>query len=395
MVKKVSWPEPRFEEGSPFFYVNEKKIAWQRVCLGGVKKFLDHVYGMERENRGKTSDDEKLLYEETARKYLAEKRDHYRDLTSWRMQSTMSPKSLRTYLSAVQEFFDVHGIVLDKEKFKKVKKAFKGGDEAPTDAPDHGMIRSFLEHADVRLKAITLLGASSGMRIGEILSISEKSIDWDRMMIILKAADTKTQTGRNVFFTKECERALTTYLKVKAQYIEKNNEIAARIRSPRQAVDDGRVFPFSEVSINRSWNRTLKKAGQLQKNDWGYVTFHLHSLRKFFSVQLRRNQCPDSIVEFLLGHKIHLGMYTEYTPEILEEAYQKYGSILTIGAADDVRKTIAGIAEKTTELNGTIRKLEAEKAALEARLKQVENVQSDEQRLFDQFKKFMAAQNNK
>jgi integrase len=340
------------------------------VSIAGVKIFLDHIYGMKRINRGKTTDEEKALYEEMARKYLDEKRDYVKDIKTWRDNSKMSPKSMRTYLSAVLEFLDVHGIVPDKEKFKKVKKDFKGGDEAPTDAPDHNMIRSFLEHADVRLKSIALVGASTGMRIGEILSITEKSISWDRRMITLKAADTKTRTGRVVFFSKECERALTAYLNVKTKYIEENNKQVARFKQDRKAVDDGRIFPFSEVSINRSWNRTLKHAGQLQKNDWGYVTFHPHSLRKFFSVQLRRNQCPDSIVEFLLGHKIHLGMYTEYTPELLEEAYEKYGSILTIGAQEDVRKTIAGIAEKTTELNGTIQKLERENKELREKIEQ-------------------------
>jgi integrase len=372
MAKKASKQEDLFKEGSPFAYMNDKKSAWQRVSIAGVKIFLDHIYGMTRVNRGKTTDVEKLLYEETGRKYLDEKRDYVKDIKTWRDNSKMSPKSMRTYLSAVLEFLDVHGIVPDKEKFKKVKKDFKGGDEAPTDAPDHALIRSFLEHADVRLKSIGLVGASTGMRIGEILSITEKSISWDRRMITLKAVDTKTRTGRVVFFSKECERALTEYLKVKTKYIEENNKQVARFKQDRKAVDDGRVFPFSEVSINRSWNRTLKHAGQLQKNDWGYVTFHPHSLRKFFSVQLRRNQCPDSIVEFLLGHKIHLGMYTEYTPEILEEAYEKYGSILTIGAADDVRKSVAAIAEKSVELNSTIKKLEEEKEDLEKRVRESE-----------------------
>jgi hypothetical protein len=102
------------------------------------------------------------------------------------------------------------------------------------------------------------------------------------------------------------------------------------------------------------------------------VIFHPHSLRQFFSTQLRRNGCPDSIVEVLLGHKPYLSTYIKYSPAELQEAYEKYSPALVIGSADDVRRTVNALAEKAIETNGTIDALTRENQELKSRLATVE-----------------------
>jgi len=382
----------------PFAYMADKEPGRRRACVASTKLFLDHIYGTSRENHGYTTQEEKDLYEKMAIEYLDDStRDRAQDLITWRKKSTMAAKTLKNYVSCVKEFFEENGFEFTKQQTKKIQAAYKGGGEAPTDAPDHGQIRSYLEHADPRMKAMALLLSSTGMRIGEALSIRESSIDWDRRMITLLAKDTKTKTGRVVFFTRESEKELTQWLRVKSGYIAEKNIIVKQLakKDPKfdhSATDDGRIFPYDPVSINRAWNRNLKHSGQFQKNDRGIVLFHPHSLRQFFSTQLRKNSCPDSIVEILLGHKPYLSTYIRYSPADLQEAYEKYSPALVIGKVDDIRKTLNGLADKAMETNGIIRDLEEKNATLQARLAQVETAQTDEQRILDLFKKFMSDQ---
>jgi integrase len=369
-------------------YLDDKNPGRLRSCIGGIKLFLDSVYGLERINHGATSPEERDLYERKAAEYIADKtRDHKKDILNWKKNSKNSPGSMRVYLGVVKEFFEENGITFTKKENDVIKAKFKGGQEAPDDAPDHGTIRSLLEHSDVRMKAVVLLLSSTGMRIGELLSIREDQIDYSRRMITLKAEDTKTKTGRNVFFTREAELALNEFLKIRSKYIEDNNNHVAKMKHGIVTVDDGRIFPHDPNSINKTWNRALKRAGMYQKTGRGQQKFHPHSLRQFFSTQLRKDGAPDSVVEVLLGHKLYLGTYTRYTPAMLQEAYEKHSAALTIGGEDQVRKTIGALAEKATALNGTIDALQRDNTTLRERLQKIEDEQAHEKALRDQVEK--------
>lgn len=378
----------------PFEYLADKEPGRRRGCIGATKLFLDHIYGTSRKNHGYTTQEEKDLYEEMAVRYIQDDtRDRMQDLISWKKKSTFAAKTMRVYLGCIKEFLEINGIELSKQQAKKIQAAYKGGDEAPTDAPDHGQIRSYLEHGDVRTKAMALLLSSTGMRVGELLSIREESIDFDRRMITLLAKDTKTKTGRVIFFTKEAEKALNQWIKVKEKYIAEKNLIVKAFgkndsKYDHSAVNDGRIFPYDPVSINRAWNRNLKRSGQYEKNDRDRVKFHPHSLRQFFSTQLRKNSCPDSIVEVLLGHKPYLSTYIRYSPVELQEAYEKFSPALIIGSQDDVRRTVNALAEKAMEHNGTIDTLKKENESirqenkeLQARLNQSEQARKEKEEL--------------
>lgn len=372
-------------------YLDDKNPGRRRGCIGAIKLFLDHVYGITRHPHGYVSQEERERYEQLASDYVADTgRDKVQDLISFRKNSTMAAKTCQVYLGIIKEFLEVNGYELSKADAKKLKKVYQGGEEAPLDAPDHGMIRSYLEHADPRMKAIALLLSSTGMRIGELLSISESSIDFDRRMITLKAQDTKTKTGRVVFFTRESEKALNHFLKVRTRYINEANAKAAKFGEDTQTVDDGRIFPYTPTSINRAWNRNLKHSGQFARNDRMRVLFHPHALRQFFSTQLRKNSCPDSVVEILLGHKPYLSTYIRFSPAELQEAYEKYSPALVIGTADDVRRTVNALADKAMQTNGMIEDLkkrnteqEEKIAALERKLISVQNDPAMDNRMLD------------
>jgi integrase len=367
-------------------YLNKKEGKWRNNCIASIKSFLELTTDCIKMERIEE-------YTPIAEKYFSEDRDHADDIIQWKKNSGLAPKTLQVYRSCIQEFLKSGGIVLDDEDLKDLKKAFRGGEEVIEDAPDKAQIRSFLEHCDVRLKAITCLASSTGLRMGEITSLTEKNFDFDLRMITIFADDSKNKKGRVTFYTKETEKALNEWIRGKGKYIADKNKVLVSFKTvDRTTKDDGRIFPYDQASLNRVWNRIVKKAGMDRKNKLGFQIFHPHALRQFFSTQMRRQGCPDSFVEALLGHAGYLPTYTRYSKQEKLELYDQYSTALTIGKADDVHRTINALAEKAAETTGKVKQLEAEKEALEARLKDIEQVQTAKARIeeTDLYKKIMA-----
>jgi integrase len=334
-------------------------------------------------------------YEQLGSQYVKDtKRNRLQDIKNWKKTSTKSPASMRGYLVAVRGFFRKNKIVLSEEDKEDISKMFKGGEEAPGDAPDHAQIRRFLEFAPPHIKAICLLMSATGMRIGGTCKFKESQIDWDRRMITLLAKDEKGDKGRVVFFTEEAEIAVKEYLRVRKQIIAKNNRTVLNFTNTDKGKErhkeggnlckiDGRLFPFDEATITRAWNKTLRRSGQLKKNYLDRVIFHPHTLRSFFITYMKNDGCPSEVVEVLVGHKLYLN-YTRFTPLMLQEHYEKHSNVLVIGSEEKVRKTIDGITAKITELEGKNAAKDATIADLQSKLAEVERVQQKEKRLRDE-----------
>ncbi|MFY9981173.1 MAG: site-specific integrase, partial [Methanoregula sp.] len=346
-----------------FAYLEDRDSASKATTLAGIKHFLDSVYGTSRVNTRQTTAEEMARYEQLGSQYVKDtKRDRLQDIKSWKKTSTKSPASMRGYLVAVRGFFKKNKIVLSDEDKEEISRLFKGGEEAPVDAPDHAQIRRFLEFAPPHIKAICLLMSATGMRIGGTCKFKETQIDWDRRMITLLAKDEKGDKGRVVFFSEEAEQAVREYLKIRRKIIAKNNRTVLNFTNTDKGKErhkeggnlcreDGRLFPFDEATITRAWNKTLKKSGQLRRNHLDRVIFHPHTLRSFFITYMKNDGCPSEVVEVLVGHKLYLN-YTRFTPLMLQEHYEKHSNVLVIGSEEKVRKTIDGITAKITELEG-------------------------------------------
>ena len=124
-----------------------------------------------------------------------------------------------------------------------------------------------------------------------------------------------------------------------------------------------------------------------QKNaKTGFINYHPHGMRKYFSTQMRLAGCPSDIVEILMGHTVNLPMYVNFSTKQYQEMYEKHSEDLTIGDADDIARTVKEIEGKFTEQNGKLTSLESELIALReenARLKnndEMEKLRKDTER---------------
>jgi integrase/recombinase XerD len=149
-----------------------------------------------------------------------------------------------------------------------------------------------------QIKAIILLGISSGMRAEEIYQLSTKDIDIDNRIIYINhnpenGQTTKTKRSRVTFFNDETQEALSDFL------IFFNN-------------GNGLKCLFTQSHISRIFRNSKLK---------------VKDLRKFFSQEWDRRGGPTSIKKILMGHSLRndvdLMHYNAQSEEDLKKIYDK------------------------------------------------------------------------
>lgn len=136
---------------------------------------------------------------------------------------------------------------------------------------------------DIRDRALILLLLRTGMRIGELLNVKVSDIILPEQKILLYQGS-KNYTGRVVYFSKDAEKALQNWLKIR---------------------DSTKTFLFyshsrQTISYVATWTvmrNALKNAGLLNKG------YSLHSLRHTFATDMLNAGLRLEVLQQLLGHR--------------------------------------------------------------------------------------------
>ena len=123
----------------------------------------------------------------------------------------LSPATIHSYLAAIKRFYDMNDIVLNWKKIKAYQGEFYRvvDDEAYT----HEQIRLLVDNANMRDKAIILLMASTGMRLGAIPKITLKDLTPNDSYGIYKIrVYKKAHEQYYTFCTPESRKAVDVYL---------------------------------------------------------------------------------------------------------------------------------------------------------------------------------------
>ena len=167
--------------------------------------------------------------------------------------------------------------------FKKVRKLLKRNsnvrDKVISAEQFQGLMEKLPEHA----QAIVAMGFYTGMRRGEIVSLTWDRIDLGNRFIYLSAKDTKDREPRKIPICDEL------------------SEILAAI--PR-AVHDDHVFLYRGKPV-RDIRKTLEKActetgikyGRLPKDG-----FTFHGFRHTFNTLMRKSGVSESVIMLITGH---------------------------------------------------------------------------------------------
>ncbi len=322
------------------------KKSTKDVYRAGIFEFLDFIYGRQRKGKRVTKE-EKEKYEELSKQYFNEERDSLDDVTRFAASLYEKPPwTAKGYLNATKEFLAENGIEFSQRELKRIRNKLPKGNARTVDKDmDHTVLKSVLQHLDVKGRALILVLVSSGMRIGEALSIEMDDIILESEPAEIKIRGEYTRTGnqRSTFISREAKEALDEWFKIRDKWLNsarnKNKGLIGTEMSKQKETVDNRVFPFSEHIANQILSSAVKKAGLNSKDKTtNRSQIHLHSTRKFFRSQLALN-CPVDIVEALMGHEGYLtDAYRRYTKKQMAEYYQKAEHLVTISMPKEIQE---------------------------------------------------------
>lgn len=329
------------KEFSELYGNASSKVAYR----AGVISFFEFIYDFKRKGR-KTSIEEMEQFEKFAKQYFTEERNYANDLQRFASNHDIPPKTIKLYMSAVKEYLMQNDIEISQKQARTIRnKMVKGGARTIEKDLDIDTLRKIIQHMDIKGKALVLTLASSGMRIGEALSLAIKDIDLscNPPIVTIKGKNTKTGENRISFINKEAKEALIEWLKVRDSYlasaINKNKGlIEYGIAKPKSESSD-KLFPFTDGVASQFWLNAITKAGLLTRDDeTNRIQLHIHQLRKFFRSQLAL-KCPVDIVEALMGHSGYLTeAYRRYSQKQMAEFYQNTEHLLYVSMPQDIQR---------------------------------------------------------
>lgn len=350
-----------------------------------IESFLRCAYDLpKQDDSGK-----KIIhdYESYLDQYLKdENRNQSADITAFSQKlakESKSSQSARQILTYAAKFLRAHGVAASHDDVLDMKREMKGGAPTVAEPLDGDKICQALRGSNVRDRAIILTLASSGMRIGEALSLDMSDIKLDEtpVRIIVRAAKAKNKHPRFTFCSNEARDAIKVWLKNRDAFLlesSKHNQNLIAINGEQKYEKDSKrvvksapvkttsnlLFPVSDNQINSAWETLLRKAGLFQvDSETKRNIYRLHSLRRFFDTRLgTKTGMKEKMIQYFMGHLSQLeNKY--YVPELEDarEQYLKAQDALICCVPEEARSKIRTLEKITAELEETTEGLKEDK----------------------------------
>lgn len=350
------------------------KPGTRRTYASALRAYLDAVYGPQRA-AGYATAGEADAYEALAAAYLADDREYAGDIIRAIGQSDAAPNTVRYRMAAVLEFLAHHGRDISDRDRKRIRsKLPKGGVLGKRGEINAGTVRTVAGHLEEHGRALVLVLASSGMRIGEAVKIRLGDVDLDASpaAIEIRPEFSKNRTGRVAFISAEAVSEVRTWLDVRDRYLGAACERASGCVAKKDP-GDPRLFPFSAGNADAMWGRALADAGLDERDErTGRLTRTLHGLRAFFASQLGLG-CPQPVVEELLGHEGYLtNAYRRYSRQQLAEHYRAAEHHVTVLVPAEYRELRGTVQKRQEAQMAIVEDLALKNRTLESRLQQLE-----------------------
>ena len=245
----------------------------------------------------------------------------------------LSPNSINGYVNRVKQYFAYNDVVIDRSIFR-VKVGLPRTEEPDDRAPTVEEMRRILAWGKLRTKALILVLASSGMRLGEAIRLKVGDIDFNsrpvKVRLSAKVAS-KTGEGRIAYISDEAAEYLRQYL-------------GDRINNPEDWVFQSEADESRHMSEDRAWRTIIdciEKAGLGKKKETtihGRRKIHPHSFRKFFFSRVV-GIIGETAAHALMGHGTYLKTYYKRPENVRARDYLKCMPYLTIfSETTDIKK---------------------------------------------------------
>lgn len=228
----------------------------------------------------------------------------------WLDAKHTKPKTIADYMSAVRKFLGYLDMVIDPTTFKSkvtMPRVSKIADE-PLKLED---VRTILSKGrpNKKTRALILVLLSSGMRIGEALSVRVGDLDTssEPPTILIKAEYAKTRTARVAYMSDEARDAL--------------KEVIVDAPKERLAFDySGDLWQREKVTV-RTFREVVERAGLGQKIENHRIhKIHFHNFRKFFLTK-GTDKIGEHAAHALCGHGFYMDTYYRKSEEERKQDY--------------------------------------------------------------------------
>lgn len=306
-----------------------------QTYAGAIRRFMAFIYGAPSEIAD---------YEHLAARYLRDgDRNCVYDLLQfvrWESDNDVVPCTARVHIAGVQQWLienDVSFTEKDRQRLRRISP--RGGRRTNIKFVDTIALREIVAVLDPRMRAFVLVAACTGMRISEVLALVWSRVSFpDRQkmgqsekLAEIYISDSKNQSARRVWITREAEDALMVWRGRIPEYKHKSAKASKNLGIVSQNAIPDRVFPFTVYSVYSAWNRALEEVGRYSKDPvTGRVQMNVHRLRGFFKTQTMP-LVGGEMSELMMGHCDAYGhAYNGLPDHQMEKLFQKCEGALTV-----------------------------------------------------------------
>lgn len=244
---------------------------------------------------------------------------HIQDAVNNLMQKKYNPKSIKAYIVVLKSFFQAainpYRIILenplayDSILLPKVKEDTKI--RALTKMELNKLLSDFNNEKDQRDYLISLIAATSGLRIGEILGLCESDVDFENFLLKITKQWKKLKTGEYGFGDPKTKNSIRE-VPVPASTMK---EIRRYIENQKVKDMHKRIF-WKDTSTMVTTSRLITKYKRK-----GY-DISIHDLRHTYATMLIANGVDFKTISSLLGNTVEMVMrtYSHTTDDMLKHA---------------------------------------------------------------------------
>lgn len=271
---------------------------------------------------------------------------------------------------AAKEFLNSQGLHIYNEDIKQ-KFRFPRKERIFEEGLTKEILVRLLHNCSPRLQTAILMCISSGMRIGELVQLRIRDLDFSTnpTTIHLRKETTKTRETRFTHISAEATKSVRDYLKKKFGWSEGSKIDAYLYMNNRQDYSD----PVQYDRSVRSAKSTLVQALWLvansipelsMKNENKRNNIHYHAFRAWFKTQVT-NAHQSDFAEALMGHKsIKLTYFRQNAKDRLK-TYLEVEPALTVSDFSKVEETMDDMKSKIEFLTIEIEKMKQEREVSE------------------------------
>ena len=284
--------------------------------------------------------------------------------------AVIAPRSIAVYLAAIRKFYSLNDIQLNWDKIR----SYQGdADKQTEDRPyTHSEIATMLAHTSPRNKAIILVMASGGLRVGAIETLRIKDLEpFDKHNIYkINVYATSRRSKYFTFCTPECRKEIDSYLEWRKRWGERLSEDTPLFRNE----NNKNVLILKTGAIRWLIASLLKDTGlrpviPLTENNkqphYRSNIMQCHGFRKFFETNSFKAGMNHMYIRRLMGQKARLGdAYLKLSEEELLEGDSKHSGYigiidqLTIDESNKLRREIQTLKIRADRLEQVMSDIE-------------------------------------